>query len=97
MKVFVLGIEGSQGIGAKSGKAYDMGKVFMTAPLAPPMGGNVAKGSMGYEVECVDSEVVRRVAHLPLPFEAECDIRTVMKFGAPKQTCFEIKPTAVVK
>ena len=52
---------------------------------------------MGYEVECVDSEVVRRVAHLPLPFEAECDIRTVMKFGMPKQTCFDIKPTAVAK
>ena len=97
MKVHVLGIEGSRGIGGKSGKPYDMGKVFMTAPLAPPMAGNVAKGSMGYEVQCADSDVVRRVAQLPLPFEAECDIQTVMKFGKPEQMCFDIKPVSVAK
>lgn len=97
IRLHVTGVEAAKGIGKKSGNPYDMGRIFTTAQLAPPMGDGIAKGSMGLAYETVDSDVIRRVAHLGMPMDADCDIRTVMRFGKPEQMCFDLKPVSSVK
>lgn len=94
-RVTIIGAEGSKGIGGKSGKPYDMGRIYLIARLAPPMGDGIAFGSMGTEIQTASSEVVARIKHLPTPFEADCDIQTVMRFGKPEQICYEVKPVAL--
>jgi len=94
IKILVLGVEGSAGVGAKSGKAYDMGKLFTTAPLAPPMGQGVALGVMGMELQCVDSSIPRSLEKCQFPVECDADIRTVMRFGKAEQLVFSAKPVA---
>lgn len=92
MKLTVIGIEGSTGIGGKSGKEYDIGQIHSQARLAPPLGtGNVAQGMMGTTYRC-SSQLVKSLAHLSLPFTGEADIQDVMRFGKREQECVGFVP-----
>jgi len=96
-KLLVVGLEGSTGIGGKSGKAYDIGNVHTLIDLAAPFGdNNVAKGQMGTTYSC-SSDVVKTVAHLPLPFEAECEVKAIMKFGKREETIVSNTPLNLPK
>lgn len=93
MQVQVIGLEGSApGAVSKSGKEYDIGALHTVARLAPPFDAKgVAKGNMGTAYRC-PSELVRKLAHLPLPFLAELVVETVMKFGKPELTVIDCRP-----
>jgi len=96
-KLLIVGLEGSSGIGGKSGKAYDIGNVHTLIDLADPFGvGNVARGQMGTTYQCT-SELVKSVQHLPLPFEAECDVKAIMKFGKREENIVSIVPLKMAK
>lgn len=98
MKVTICGIEVSEGISKKNGKPYSMGSLHAMCALAPPFGGgdNIAKGFMGTTYEA-DPVLLRKVAHLPMPFEAEVEIGNVMQFGQRKQIVTDVQPVQIVK
>lgn len=97
MKLQIIGLEGSTGIGKTSNKAYEIGQIHSLAPLAPPLGdGNVAYGCMGTTYK-VGVAIIKSLAHLPLPFMAEVDIRDVMRFGKREQEVFAVVPEKLVK
>ena len=88
----IVGIEGSSGIGGKSGKAYDIGQIHTIVSLAAPFGeGNVAKGFMGSTYQCT-SALIKSVSHNPVPFNAEVEIQDVMKFGKRETVILSIIP-----
>lgn len=92
MKLQIVGLEGSSGIGKASGKAYDMGSIHTLIRLAPALGAdNVAKGFIGTTYRC-SSAIVKSVAHLPCPFTAEVDVQDVSRFGKREQEVFGIVP-----
>lgn len=92
MKMQVFGLEASSGISGKTGKEYAMASIHAVARLAPPLGtGNIAQGSMGTAYRCTP-EIVKRVAHLPLPFWAEVDVQDVMRFGKREQEVMDCVP-----
>jgi lactam utilization protein B len=96
MKMQIVGLEGSSGIGNKSGKPYDIGQVHTIVALAPPFGeNNVAKGFMGSMYEC-SSAIIRSVAHNPVPFNAEVEVRDIMKFGKRETHIISITPEKIV-
>jgi hypothetical protein len=92
MKITIIGLEASTGTSGKSGKEYDIGQIHSITRLAPPLGGgNVAQGQMGSTYRC-SSQVVKSLAHLPLPIVGEADIQDVMRFGKREQECCGFVP-----
>lgn len=92
MKMQIIGLEGSTGVGKTSGNAYDMGSVHTIIRMAPPLGkDNIAQGMIGTSYRCT-SAMVRSVAHLPLPFWAEVDVQDVSRFGKREQQVMGILP-----
>jgi hypothetical protein len=92
MKMQIVGFDGAVGVGAKSGKDYDMGNVYILAELAPsfsPTG--IAKGSMGTSYPAPFA-LISKIAHLPTPFVAEVDIQPVMRFGKREEHVKNISP-----
>lgn len=97
MKMQIVGIEGSSGVGKKTGTAYEIGQLHAMAPLAAPYGeSGIAKGSMGTTYRC-PLPLIQKIKHLAPPFMAEVDVRDVMKFGKREQEVFDITPTEVVR
>jgi hypothetical protein len=98
MKAMIIGIEISEGISRKSGKAYAIGTLHTMTALAPPMGGegNVAKGSAGDKYE-VPVEVLRKIQHLSFPLEAELERQDVIRFGERVQIITGINPLGLVR
>jgi hypothetical protein len=97
-KMRIFGLEASKGTSGKTGKAYEMGSIHVVVALAPPMGGseNVAKGFMGSSYR-VAYDVVKRVSHLQLPFDAEVEIEPVMRFGKREDEVRDIRPVELAK
>lgn len=92
MKMQIIGLEGSTGIGKTSGNAYEIGQIHSIAPLAPPLGkDNVAQGAMGTTYK-VGVAIIKALAHIPLPFVADVDVRDVMRFGKREQEVFGVVP-----
>lgn len=91
MRTQVIGLESSEGIGKTSGKPYAIGQVHVIAPLAPPMGDGVATGHMGTTFR-VEPALVKSLGVTPLPFLADIEISTVMRFGKPETTVTSIRP-----
>lgn len=91
MRTQVIGLEFSEGVGKTSGKPYAIGQVHVIAPLAPPMGEGLAKGHMGTTFR-VDPEMVKGLGVTPLPFLADIEISTVMRFGKPETTVTAVRP-----
>jgi hypothetical protein len=92
MKVTVLGVDRSEGVSMKSGtaKPYAIGKVFAAVRIDGPN----AKGSQGTEYQ-VEVELVRRIEHLPMPFEADLTIEDVMRYGKRESKVFDITPISI--
>lgn len=97
MKLSIVGLEASSGVSSKSGKPYDMGQLHSVARLADPFDSSgIAKGSMGTSYRC-SSELVKSLAHNPLPFFAEVEVQDVMKFGKREQVVISVTPISTAK
>lgn len=97
MKTTIVGIEISEGISKKSGKAYSMGTLHTTTQLAPPYGdGNVAKGAAGDKFEC-DPILLRKIEHLSFPLVVDIEKQDVIRFGKREQVVTDIRPLEVIK
>lgn len=95
MKVLVTGFESSEDISKKTGNAYAIGKIYACVKLdgRNVEGKFICKGAMGAEYQ-VDCAIVKRIAHLPLPFEAEMVMEDVMRFGKRESKCMDCVPVA---
>lgn len=92
MKLQIVGIEGSFGVGKTSGNAYEIGNLHTLADLAPPLkDDHISLGQMGTSYRCPLPLIVK-IKDLPRPFFAEVDIRPVMRFGKREDQVFDIKP-----
>lgn len=97
MKMQIVGIEGSSGIGTKSGKAFAIGQLHAMAPLSEPYGEEgVSKGFMGTTYRC-PLPLIMKIKHLAPPFMAEVEIRDVMKFGKREQEVIDVVPVETVR
>ena len=92
----VIGFEAMAGVGKSSGKAYAIGRLHTSIPLAPPMEGGVAKGAMGTTYDCPEV-LVRKIAHLPTPCVCEVVTEDQMKFGKRETIVIDLRPVEVVK
>lgn len=98
MKMTIIGLSASApNAVSKAGKAFAIGQLHTTADLAPAYAeGGIERGQCGTSYQ-IDPELVRRIAHLPVPFIADVDVRRVMRFGKPEDVVFDVKPVNVVK
>jgi hypothetical protein len=97
MKMQICGIEITEGVSKKTGKAYAMGRLHTLIQLAPAHGeGNVAKGLVGTTYEC-DVNLLRKVEHLPFPVMADVEVAPVMRFGERQELVVDVRPLEVVK
>lgn len=97
-KLTIIGLSASAlGAVSKAGKAFAIGQLHTTAALAPAYAeGGIEKGNCGTSYS-LDPELVRRIAHIPLPFVAEVDIQRVMRFGKPEDLVVDVKPVNTVQ
>jgi hypothetical protein len=95
MKIKVVGTERMEGTSSKSGKAYAIGRVHAIAPLDTSRNSErgQAKGWMGTTYE-VDVELVKRIEHNTLPFDAEMLVEDVIRFGKREGKVMDIRPVA---
>lgn len=93
MKVLVIGLDFAEGTSMKSGtpKPYSIGKLFAACKIDGPN----AKGAQGTEYG-VDVALIKKLHHLPLPFEAELNVEDVMRFGKRESKVIDCVPTARV-
>ena len=97
MKMTITGIELNAGVSQKSGKAYSIGQLHTSIPLAPARGeGNIAKGAVGRSYEC-PAAVLEKIAKLPFPVTAEVDLREEMAFGKPRMTVVDVTPGTIAR
>lgn len=97
MKMQIVGMEGSSGVGKTSGKAYAMGQIHTLAKLAEPFSAEgVSKGLMGTSYRC-PLPLIMKIKHLTPPFMAEVDVQAVMKFGKREDEIFDVSPITVTK
>lgn len=97
MKIKVVGLERAEGISHKSGKPkpYAIASVHAVVKLDErDAEGTLTKGAMGTSYG-VDPEVVKRVEHLPLPFDAELVVEDVMRFGKRETKVLDLRPVAI--
>lgn len=98
MKMTIIGMSASaEGAISKAGKAFRIGQLHTTIPLAPAYAeGGIEKGEAGTTYPC-DPEVVRRIAHIPCPFSADVELQDVLRFGKREQMVLSVKPLEHVK
>lgn len=97
MKLQIVGFEANEGMGKASGKAYAMGALHSMAVLAPAFTAEgVSKGQMGTTYDC-PVPLVRKVAHLQVPFYAEVETRDIMRFGKRQTEVVDITPVETVR
>ena len=91
MKVSIIGTLLKEGVSTKSGspKPYAIGEIYVMVPFSERDQG--AKGFMGGSHK-VDPSVIKKIAHLPLPFNAELDTRDVMLYGKQALEVVDIRP-----
>jgi len=99
MKIRVVGLERAEGTSNKSGtpKPYAMGAIHAVVNMEESSGQNrMTKGAMGTSYS-VTPELVKRVEHLPLPFDAELTIEDVMRFGKRESKVMDLRPVEAAK
>jgi len=89
MKALLIGHEFSEGISKKTGKGYAIGRLYAAVKLDAANGN--AKGAMGAQYDTTP-EIVRSIAHNPLPLEVELEIEEVMRFGNKESRVVGVKP-----
>lgn len=92
----IIGLEAMEGQGKTSGKAYAIGRLHTSIPLAPPMAGQIGKGSMGTTYDA-DVGLIKKIAHLPLPCVVDVLTEDHMKFGKRETVVVDLRPVEVVK
>jgi len=90
MKAHVIGIEIAEGISKKTNKAYAIGKLYATLPLA---GGDGVRGHMGSMYMCEPS-VLRKLSNVQLPVECELEMQDVMRYGERRSEIVSVVPVA---
>jgi hypothetical protein len=96
-RMMITGIEITEGVSKKTQRAYAMGTLHTSTPLAAPFGeGNVAKGHAGDKFEA-DVGLLRKIEHLSFPCVADVEVQSVIRFGKREQVVTDIKPVDVVK
>lgn len=96
MRIQIVGFEGSSGVSAKNGKAYEIGQLHALAPLAGAYGDGISKGAMGTTYRC-PLPLITKIQGLPTPFMAEVEVIDVMKFGKREQEVRDISPIETVR
>ncbi|MEO6028469.1 MAG: hypothetical protein ABIR79_16510 [Candidatus Binatia bacterium] len=98
MKMNIVGLSASApGQTSKAGKAVAIGALYTLAPLAPAYAeGGVEKGQVGTTYRC-DPELVRRIAHLPLPVVCEVEVMRQVRFGEPEDIVMDVRPLETIK
>lgn len=95
MKLNVIGIEISQGVGKESGKVYAIGKLHTILEISngefSARVGNMAKGAMGHTYQ-VEVPILEKIKHLQPPFVAEATMGEVMRFGKPVMEVSDVRP-----
>lgn len=91
MKVSIIGTLLKEGVSTKSGapKPYAIGEIYVMVPFSDRDVG--AKGFMGGSHK-VDVSVIKKIAHLPMPFTAELDTRDAMLYGKQVLEVVDIRP-----
>jgi hypothetical protein len=91
-KLNVIGFEITEGVSAKTGKPYSIGKLHTILPLSGSQKeGNVSKGAMGSEWR-VEVPVLAKIKHLQPPFVVEAEMADVMRFGERVQDIVALVP-----
>lgn len=95
MKITVIGLERSEGISSKTNKPYAIGRVHAAVKMEEVGGaGRMSKGTMGTSYD-VDVEAIKRLEHLPLPFDADLEVEDVMRFGKRETKVLDVRPLGV--
>ena len=95
MKIKVVGLERSEGVSKKTNRPYTVGQVHAVVSLEQRSdASSMSKGAMGTTYR-VDPEVIKRVEHLPLPFEAEILVEDVMRYGERETKVMDLRPVGV--
>jgi CTX phage RstB protein len=96
MKVQIVGHIIKEGVSNKTGtpKPYAIGELHILVPFSAR-----DQGSSGYcgGKHSVEPMILKKVAHLPLPFEAELFVQDVMLYGKQQQEVIDIVPTQMLK
>ena len=92
----VIGFEASSGVGKTSGKAYSIGRLHTSIPLAPAVADGVSKGSMGTTYDCPEI-LVKKIAHLPMPCVIDVITQDHMKFGKRETVVIDLHPVETAK
>lgn len=91
MKATIIGSLLKEGVSMKSGtaKPYAIGEIYVMVPFSERDIG--AKGYMGGNHK-VSPDVIKKIAHLPLPLEVELETRDVMMYGKQQLEVVDIRP-----
>lgn len=91
MKVQIVGHMIEEGVSTKSGtaKPYSIGEIHVLVPFSSRDAGS--KGFAG-GTHRPPVELIKKIAHLPLPFEAELDMQDVMLYGKQQTEVIDIRP-----
>ena len=91
MKVTVIGTLAKEGISSKTGKPvpWQIGEIYTLVSFSKRDMG--ASGQMG-GVHKADFALVKKIEHLPTPFEAELDMQDLMMFGKQVTEVVDIRP-----
>lgn len=91
MKVQIVGHMIKEGVSTKSGtpKPYSIGEIHVLVPFSAR-----DTSSQGYAggKHNVEPMIIKKVAHLPLPFEAELHTQDVMLYGKQQTEIIDIVP-----
>jgi hypothetical protein len=91
MKATIIGTLLKEGMSMKTGtaKPYSIGEIYVMVPFSERDIG--AKGYMGGNHK-VSPDVIKKIAHLPLPLHVELDTRDVMLYGKQALEVVDIRP-----
>jgi hypothetical protein len=91
MKATIIGTLLKEGTSMKTGtaKPYSIGEIYVMVPFSERDIG--AKGYMGGNHK-VSPDVIKKIAHLPLPLYVELDTRDVMLYGKQALEVVDIRP-----
>lgn len=91
MKVKIVGHMIKEGVSNKSGapKPYSIGEIHVLVPFSAR-----DAGSKGYAggTHRPPVELIKKIAHLPLPFDAELEMQDVMLYGKQQTEVIDIRP-----
>jgi hypothetical protein len=98
MKIKVVGFERMEGTAKASGRPYSIGRIHAVAPLDTSRNSDKgqAKGYMGTTYE-VDAELIKRIEHNSLPFDAEMTVEDVIRFGKREGKVMDVRPLSQAK